>query len=270
MTDQIPRPMNKTPPAIRINWSPLPRVPASAPPIVAPIAVAAVRPRTAPGRTLAQGWRVARLIVTIWVLSPISRRATTPRAVAKTRRLSTDGGERPRGYHALDGRFLGRDLANVFQIHERIVEFRDVAQHADGPRSADPHGHIDAQQVLRESPISIWTPEPEPLSVNPHLHILDQRLLPCGRLDRSLEGGRVLPRERHADVLMENGAQLDPGLEGGAVSIGSGEVTTCGISSHDLPAGESVDRHKCDGKFGRSPSPSTRLILAFETVAAKS
>src|SRR5213083_701904 len=255
MTDQIPRPMNKTPPAIRINWSPLPRVTASAPPIVAPIAVAAVRPRTAPGRTLAQGWRVARLIVTIWVLSPISRRATTPRAVAKTRRLSTDGGERPRGYHALDGRFLGRDLANVFQIHERIVEFRDVAQHADGPRSADPHGHIDAQQVLRESPISIWASEPEPLSVNPHLHILDQRLHPRCCLDRSLEGARVLPRERHADVLMENGTQLDPGLESCAVSIGSGEVTTCGISSHDLPQGESVDRHKCDAKLGAPRAP---------------
>src|SRR5207247_6757649 len=90
-------------------------------------------------------------------------------------------------------------------------------------------------------------------------------------LPRSLaRGGRVLPRERHADVLMENGTQLDPGLESGAVSIGSGEVTNRGISSHDLPEGESVDRHKCDAKFGRSPSPSTRLILAFETVAAKS
>src|SRR2546430_4406020 len=124
MTDQVPRPMNKIPPAIRINWSPLSRVSASAPPIVAPIAVAAVRPKTAPGRTLAQGWRVARLMVTSWVLSPISRRATTPRDVAKTRRLSTEGGERPRGYDALDGRFLGRrNLSNVFQIHERIVEF---------------------------------------------------------------------------------------------------------------------------------------------------
>src|SRR5207237_7784111 len=156
MTDQIPREMNKTPPAIRINWSPPPKVSASAPPIVAPIAVAAVRPRTAPGRTLAQGWRVARLIVTNWVLSPISSRATTPKAVAKTRRLSTDGRERPREYHALDGRFLGRDLSNVFQIHERIVEFRDVAQHANSLRSADPHGHIDTQQVLRESSVSIW------------------------------------------------------------------------------------------------------------------
>src|SRR5438046_6761154 len=150
MADQIPRPMNKTPPAIRINWSPLPRVTASAPPIAAPIAVAAVSPRTAPGRTLAQGWRVARLMVTSWVLSPISSRATTPKAVAKTRRLSTDGGERPRGYHALDGRFLGRDLANVFQIHERIVEFRDVEPHTDGPRSADPHGHTDPQQSPRD------------------------------------------------------------------------------------------------------------------------
>src|SRR5207244_9664463 len=111
MTDQIPRPMNKTPPAIRINWSPLPRVTASAPPIVAPIAVAAVRPRTAPGRTLAQGWRVARLIVTTWVLSPISRGATTPRAVAKTRRLSTDGRARPRGYDILDGGSSGGDLS---------------------------------------------------------------------------------------------------------------------------------------------------------------
>src|SRR5467141_3718109 len=236
MTDQVPRPMNKIPPAIRINWSPFPRVTASAPPIVAPIAVAAVRPRTAPGRTLAQGWRVARLMVTSWVLSPISSRATTPRAVAKTRRLSTEGGERPRGYDALDGRFLGRrNLSNVFQIHERIVEFRHVPQHAEGPRSADPHGHIDAQQVLRENSVSIWAPEPEPLSVNPHFHILDQRLHPRCRLDRSLEGGRVLPRERHADVLMQNGTQLDPGLESGAVSIGSGEVTTCGISSHDFP-----------------------------------
>src|SRR6266550_616708 len=235
MTDQIPRPMNKTPPAIRINWSPLPRVTASAPPIVAPIAVAAVRPRTAPGRTFAQGWRVARLIVTSWVLSPISSRATTPRAVAKTRRLSTDGGERPRGYDILDGGSSGGDLSNVFQVHERIVEFRHVPQHADGPRSADPHGHVHAQQVLRENSVSIWASEPEPLSVNPHLHILDQRLHPRSRLDRSLEGGRILPSERHADVLMENGTQLDPGLESGAVSIGSGEVTTCGISSHDLP-----------------------------------
>src|SRR5439155_149866 len=150
MTDQIPRPMNKTPPAIRINWSPLPRVTASAPPIVAPIAVAAVR-----------------------------------------------------------------------------------------------HGHVHAQQVLRENSVSIWASEPEPLSVNPHLHILDQRLHPRSRLDRSLEGGRILPSERHADVLMENGTQLDPGLESGAVSIGSGEVTTCGISSHDLPESKSVDRHKC-------------------------
>src|SRR5256885_9541601 len=236
MTDQIPRPMNRTPPAIRINWSPLPRVSASAPPIEAPIAVAAVRPRTAPGKTLAQGWRVARLIVTSWVLSPISSRATTPKADAKTRRLSTDGGERPHGYDALDARFLGRrDLSNVFQIHERIIEFRHVPQHADGPRSSDPHGHIDAQQVLRENSVSIWASEPEPLSVNLHLHILDQRLHPRGRLDRSLQGSHVLPRERHADVLMENGTQLDPGLKSGAVSIGSGEVTTCGISSHDLP-----------------------------------
>src|SRR5256886_12763537 len=263
--------MNRTPPAIRINWSPLPRVTASTPPIVAPIAVAAVRPRTAPGRTLAQGCRVARLMVTSWVLSPISSRAMRPKAVAKTRRLSTDGGERPRGYHALDGRFLGRrNLSNVFQIHERIVEFRHVPQHADGPRSADPHGHIDAQQVLRKNSVSIWASEPEPLSVNPHLHILDQRLHPRCRLDRSLERGRVLPRERHADVLMENGAQLDPGLEGGAVSYGSGEGATCGISGHDLPQGESVDRHKGDAKFGRSPSPSKRLILALETAAAKS
>src|SRR5438034_1051426 len=255
MTDQIPREMNKTPPAIRINWSPPPKVSASAPPIVAPIAVAAVRPRTAPGRTLAQGWRVARLIVTNWVLSPISSRATTPKAVAKTRRLSTDGRERPRGYDALDARFLGRrDLSNVFQIHERIVEFRHVPQHADGPRPADPDGHIDTQHVLRESSVSIWASEPEPLSVNPHLHILDQRLHPRGRLDRSLEGGRVLPRERHADVLMENGTQLDPGLESGAVSIGSGEVTTCGISRHDLPQGEAGwgihGRHPADGEQG--------------------
>src|SRR5207253_8754023 len=148
MTDQIPRPLNKTPPAVRINWSPPPQGSASAPPIVAPIAVAAGRPRTAPGRTLAQGWRVARLIVTNWVLSPISSRATTPRAVAKTRRFSTDGRERPRKYDALDGPFLGGDLSNVFQVHERIVEFRHVTQHADGPRSADPHGHVHAQQVL--------------------------------------------------------------------------------------------------------------------------
>src|SRR5947209_8734407 len=178
----------------------------------------------------------ARTMTAICVLSPNSSRATRPKAVAKTRRLSTDGGERPRGYDALDGRFLGtRNLSNVFQIHERVVEFRHVPQHADGPRSADPHRHIDAQQVLRENSVSIWTSEPEPLPVNPHLHILDQRLHPRCRLDRSLEGGRVLPCQRHADVLMENGAQLDPGLEGGAVSYGSGEVATCGISGHDLP-----------------------------------
>src|SRR5207244_4991493 len=129
------------------NWCPPPSVTASAPPIVALIADAAVRPTTAPGRTLAQGWRVERLIVTSWVLSPISSRATTPRAVAKTRRFSTDGGERPRGYDILDGGSSGGDLSNVFQVHERIVEFRHVTQHADGPRSADPHGHVHAQQV---------------------------------------------------------------------------------------------------------------------------
>jgi len=33
---------------------------------------------------------------------------------------------------------------------------------------------------------------------------------------------------------------------------------------------ESVDRHKCDAKFRALPEPLGVLILAFETVAAKS
>src|SRR6267143_3376755 len=36
------------------------------------------------------------------------------------------------------------------QIHERIVEFGHVSQHAGRLRLADSHGHLDVQHILRE------------------------------------------------------------------------------------------------------------------------
>src|SRR5205809_247563 len=118
MADQIPRPMNKTPPAIRINWSPLPRVTASAPPIAAP--------------------------------------------------------------------------------------------HAHGPPAAAPRGQSEPPRALRETPIRTWPSEPESPSVYARIPTVDHRSPPRCRPVRSVEGDRVLPRDRRADVLMENCSQLDP------------------------------------------------------------
>src|SRR3989441_9274960 len=68
---------------------------------------------------------------------------------------------------AIGSRHLGRGLlvlgrpSDGLQIHERIIEFRHIAQHARGLRRAHPHGHFHVQQVLRENAVSIRAPEPE-------------------------------------------------------------------------------------------------------------
>src|SRR3989441_5841697 len=67
---------------------------------------------------------------------------------------------------------LGRP-SDGLQIHERIVEFRHVAQDARRLRPTDAHGQLDVQRVLGKNTVPVWAPEAETLPIDSHPHLLD-------------------------------------------------------------------------------------------------
>src|SRR5713101_4093567 len=91
--------------------------------------------------------------------------------------------------------------ADGLQIHERIVEFRDISQRADGPCGADAYRDFDIQQILRQHAVLVRSPNPHASLVDAHSHAFYQRLHPRGRLDRALQGRCRRGRERRSDIL---------------------------------------------------------------------
>src|SRR2546426_183898 len=77
--------------------------------------------------------------------------------------------------------------ADGLQIHEGIVEFGHVAERADGPFGADPHGDFDVQEILRQHAVFVGSASPHPLLVDAHTDPFDERLHPRGGLDRTLQ-----------------------------------------------------------------------------------
>src|SRR3989442_12174066 len=83
--------------------------------------------------------------------------------------------------------------ADGLQIHERIVEFGHVAEHAEGPCGTDAHGDFDVQEILREGAVLVGTANPHPSLVDANTDAFDQRLNPGRGLHRALRrwGGAV-------------------------------------------------------------------------------
>src|SRR3989441_2806976 len=108
--------------------------------------------------------------------------------------------------------------ADGLQIHEGIVEFRHIAERADGPCRADAHGHFDVQEILREGAVLVGSANPHPSLVDANTDAFDERLHPRGGLDRTLQGRGGRGRQPGSHVLMDNPAPLDPRLASGPVA----------------------------------------------------
>src|SRR2546425_1843414 len=130
--------------------------------------------------------------------------------------------------------------ADGFQIHERIVEFRHVAERSDGPRGPDAHRDFDVQKVLRQNAVSVGSTDSHSLPVDPNPDSLDERLHPRRGLDRALERWRSRLRQRRSDILVCNRAQLDPCLEGGSVAVIPVEVLAGWVVGHYSPRGATM------------------------------
>src|SRR6266849_1285947 len=104
--------------------------------------------------------------------------------------------------------------ADGFQIHEWIVEFRNVPERSDGARGADAHLDFDIQQVLRQHAVPVGSTDSHPLPVDPDPNSFDERLHLRRGLDRALERWRARRGQGRSDILVGNRAQLDPRLEG--------------------------------------------------------
>jgi len=114
-----------------------------------------------------------------------------------------------------------------------------------GQPSLDGHRSVDEldrhlQHLGREVPVRESTPPERTAApgVDPHSNRPDERLEPDRGFDRPRQGPRGPRRHRHAEVLVEDPAELDAGLEEQRLPAGeTGRVEGSGSSHRALAAG---------------------------------